>query len=145
MNIHSAIRLIEYAALSVLFLLSVAETHAQSPEPAAPQSSILINNARIFDGVSNELHRGNLLIVGTKIKQISSAAISAPPQARVIDAGGRVLMPGLTDAHWHMTMAASTLQDLDAADPGLMYANAGATPAVSVLHSRLRSVNRTCY
>ena len=117
------------ALLALLISLVATETWArqdaaQTSAKEKTESSILINNARIFDGVSNELHEGNLLIVGSKIEQISAAPITPPPQASVINAGGRVLMPGLTDAHWHMTMAASTLQDLDAADPGLMYANA---------------------
>lgn len=41
---------------------------------------------------------------------------SAPPGCQVIDASGRVLMPGLTDAHWHMTMAPNTLDNLEQAD-----------------------------
>jgi imidazolonepropionase-like amidohydrolase len=42
----------------------------------------------------------------------------------VIDGGGRVLMPGLTDAHWHMVFAPNTMANTEAADTGLMYANA---------------------
>jgi imidazolonepropionase-like amidohydrolase len=42
----------------------------------------------------------------------------------VIDGGGRVLMPGMTDAHWHRVIAPNTLDNLERADPGLMYANA---------------------
>ena len=34
-------------------------------------------------------------------------------------------MPGLTDAHWHMTVAANTMENLEQADPGLMYAHTG--------------------
>ena len=30
------------------------------------KASILINDAHIFDGISDELHTGNLLMVGTK-------------------------------------------------------------------------------
>lgn len=86
-------------------------------------TTIIIDNVLIFDGVSDELKHGNLLIVGSKIKQISSAPITLPEDAQVIDGGGRVLMPGLTDAHWHMTMAANTPADLNQPDAGLMYAN----------------------
>ena len=113
------------AALAGIFSLTAS---AQEPPQASPttkiDSSIVITNARIFDGISDVLRNGTLLITGTKIKQISAGPIPLPPQAKIIDADGRVLMPGLTDAHWHMTMAASTLKDLEAADAGLMYANA---------------------
>jgi imidazolonepropionase-like amidohydrolase len=30
----------------------------------------------------------------------------------MLDGRGHVLIPGLTDAHWHMTMAANTLANL---------------------------------
>jgi imidazolonepropionase-like amidohydrolase len=76
---------------------------------------------------------GNLLIVGSKIKQIGSGVITAPPGCQVIDASGRVLMPGLTDAHWHMTMAPNTLDNLEQADSGLMYANTVAEAQRTIL------------
>lgn len=131
------LRTLSLALLTVL--ICTAANGAWAGQDAAQsatdktETSILIKNARVFDGTSNELHEGNLLIIGSKIKQISSATITPPAQATVIDAGGRVLMPGLTDAHWHMTMAGSTLQDLDAADPGLMYANAVAEARATLL------------
>jgi imidazolonepropionase-like amidohydrolase len=109
--------------------------HTHEAPPSAPEAppSILIKNVRIFDGISDELRRGNLLIVGSKIKQISSDPMTPPAHAEIIDGGGRVLMPGLTDAHWHMTMAANTLEDLQQADPGLMYANTVAEAHRTVL------------
>jgi imidazolonepropionase-like amidohydrolase len=57
------------------------------------------------------------------IKQISSTAITPAHGSTVINARGCVLMPGLTDAHWHMTTAANTMDELQQADTGLMYAN----------------------
>lgn len=86
-------------------------------------TAIVINNVRIFDGTSDELLSGNVLVVDRKIKQISSSPITAPLGSAVINGGGRVLMPGLTDAHWHMTIAPNTLDNLEQADTGLMYAN----------------------
>jgi hypothetical protein len=61
-----------------------------APAPAAAENpaAILINNALIFDGTSDELVVGNLLIVGSKIKQISPDAIQLPPGCQVIDARG---------------------------------------------------------
>jgi imidazolonepropionase-like amidohydrolase len=109
-------------AASLAGTLSLSAQEVLPPVPNNP-TSILINNVRVFDGVSDELRQGNLLIVGNKIKQMTSAPITPPPHSDVIDGGGRVLMPGLTDAHWHMTIAANALANLEQADPGLMYAN----------------------
>jgi len=88
-----------------------------------PPSAILINNVGIFDGVGGQLTPGNILVSERKIKQVASGPIVPPSDAIIIDGRGRVLMPGLTDAHWHMTIAANTLADMQQADEGLMYAN----------------------
>ena len=50
----------------------------------------------------------SVLIRGNTIEQISAnpAATEEGAAVRVIDGNGRVLMPGLIDAHWHMFMAA---------------------------------------
>ncbi|WP_445193905.1 amidohydrolase family protein [Sphingomonas sp. Tas61C01] len=96
---------------------------ARAQQAQRPQS-LLISNVRIFDGIDDRHRSGNLLVNGDKIAEISSGAIQAPDGAQVIDGGGRVLMPGLTDAHWHMVFAPNTLANMEAADTGLMYANA---------------------
>jgi imidazolonepropionase-like amidohydrolase len=68
--------------------------------PAGAQT--LFTNVRIFDGKSATLTApSNVLVAGNKIERISTAPIAAPPSATVIAGGGRTLMPGLIDAHWH--------------------------------------------
>jgi imidazolonepropionase-like amidohydrolase len=62
---------------------------------------ILFTRARVFDGSSADCGEGmNLLVAEGVIQEISASAIRAP-DARVIDVGGRTLMPGLIDAHVH--------------------------------------------
>jgi imidazolonepropionase-like amidohydrolase len=79
----------------ILLLLSLT---AQSQDT---QSVILITNANIFDGVDDDLIEGaDILIEGNLIKQISSD-IQAPAGAEVVDAGGKTVIPGLIDMHWH--------------------------------------------
>ena len=65
---------------------------AQSAPPSAPKApnAILINNARVFNGVSDELKPGNLLIVGSKIKQMDSGPITPPAGSQIIDAGAAI-------------------------------------------------------
>lgn len=91
--------------------------------PKAP-TALLIQNARLFDGIGNGLRNASVLIIGNKIAEISAGPIQPPAEAQIIDAGGRVLMPGMTDAHWHMVFAPNTLGNMLAADTGLMYAHA---------------------
>jgi imidazolonepropionase-like amidohydrolase len=90
---------------------------------AADEPSILFANVRIFDGVSEGLVSGHLLVRGRMIEKVEQSAITPPPGCTVIDGANRVLMPGLTDAHWHLTMVANSLANLTQADTGLMYAN----------------------
>lgn len=111
---------VSMALASSLAVLRTSQAQ-QTSLPETGPGAILINDVRIFDGISDQLRQGNLLIEGSKIKRISSTPIAAPPNAKVINGGGRVLMPGLTDAHWHMTVAPNSPAALT--DTGLMYAN----------------------
>ncbi len=70
----------------------------------APLSQVLITNAKIFDGRSDKLTEPtSVFIEGNKIKQIGTT-IAAPKTASVIDAGGRVMMPGIIGCHEHVMM-----------------------------------------
>jgi len=102
--------------LTMLVLsVSAGSATAQSTQPMA---STLIVNARIFDGQNEKLAAGmSILIEGNKIKTIA-ASIEAPADAVVIDAKGKVLMPGLTDAHYHPMMAALPMSDLMSSPDG---------------------------
>jgi imidazolonepropionase-like amidohydrolase len=62
---------------------------------------LLFTNARIFDGHSAECPAGmSVLVADGLIREISDQPLRSP-SARVIDVGGRTLMPGLIDAHVH--------------------------------------------
>ncbi|KAB2640898.1 MAG: dihydroorotase [Verrucomicrobia bacterium] len=62
--------------------------------------TLLIQNARIANENSPALTHADVLVTDGKIQQIGTA-LSVPAAARVIDAGGRILMPGMFDAHVH--------------------------------------------
>lgn len=88
------------------------ETADETPPPTlASAATTLFENVRIFDGKSAALSApSNVLIRGNKIERISASpiAVEAGADARVIKANGRVLMPGLIDAHWHAMLARTT-------------------------------------
>jgi imidazolonepropionase-like amidohydrolase len=96
---------------------------AQPPAKAdtKPPNAILFKNVKVFDGKSDRLTANtSVLVVGNKIEKIGGD-IAAPEKATVIDAGGRVLMPGLIDAHWHGFMAATPQMLLMTADPSYLH------------------------
>src|SRR5215472_767039 len=81
------------------------QVFAQSA-PARPRAPILFTNTRVFDGRSDALRDGlRILVEEDQIKAVAGGDHPAPDGARVIDCGGRVLMPGLIDVHWHCLFA----------------------------------------
>jgi imidazolonepropionase-like amidohydrolase len=61
----------------------------------------VLTHATIFDGVSAELvENGAVVIEGERIREVTSGVVKLK-DARVIDCGGRFLMPGLIDCHVH--------------------------------------------
>jgi imidazolonepropionase-like amidohydrolase len=96
---------------------------AASPtvDQTQPPLATLFRNVRIFDGKSSQLSApSNVLVRGNKIERISSTAISTEQGANtvLIDAGGRTLMPGLIDAHWHTMLIRVTPATAMTADFG---------------------------
>jgi imidazolonepropionase-like amidohydrolase len=86
---------------------------------AASVAPISFSNLRLFDGKSDALIEGLRVVVeGRTIKSVEPAETPLAPDARVVDCGGRVLMPGLIDAHWHAMMASLPVTVLLTADVG---------------------------
>ncbi|MGL4291118.1 MAG: amidohydrolase family protein [Phreatobacter sp.] len=95
--------------------------------PPPPSRPVLFINSRLFDSKSGSLRQGlGLLVEGSTIKAVADGNPAAPDGARVIDCGGRVLMPGLIDAHWHSLFAALPPQVLSGADIGYVHLAAAA-------------------
>jgi imidazolonepropionase-like amidohydrolase len=70
-----------------------------------PQPQILFTNVNIFDGKSDKLATGmSVLVEGNLIKKVAKGKIDAGSNAKVIDGGGRTLMPGLHDQHVHFSV-----------------------------------------
>jgi imidazolonepropionase-like amidohydrolase len=112
-------------ALNLVFGLPVLSANAQDTSRAVA----IINNVRIFDGRSPALSApSNVLIRGNIIERISAEPIAANRSAgaRIIDGGGRTLMPGLIDMHWHAMLVRPTIATLLAGDFGYLNLMAGA-------------------
>lgn len=108
------------AAVMALF----AGLHAPRAVSAQPQDRsgpLLFYNLRLFDGSSGALRENVALRVEEGRIQALLAGDAEPQGAEVIDCGGRVLMPGLIDAHWHSTLVAITQTAAMTADPGYVH------------------------
>lgn len=87
-------------------------------------SSVLFKNARVFDGVHSDCPEGMQILVDSGvIREVSEKPIRAGA-ARVIDVGGRTLMPGLIDAHIHAYFSHVNQQEADNAGEAYRTAHA---------------------
>ena len=114
-------------------VLASAGARAQERAPDRAPASVLFTNVRVFDAKSDRLtDPAQVLVIANKINKVGKN-LTAPAGATVIDGGGRVLMPGLIDAHWHTVLCANTLADVTNPDLGYLMLNAGAEAARTLL------------
>jgi imidazolonepropionase-like amidohydrolase len=74
----------------------------------------LFTNARIFDGSGRAPFPGEVLIDKNRIEAVSDSASGiARTGARVVDCGGRTLMPGMVEAHAHLSWPSSVGRIID--------------------------------
>lgn len=80
---------------------------------------VLLQNCRIFDGVSAEYaEEQSVLVEDGRIREISDKPLKSESALR-IDTGGRVLMPGLIDAHFHAMAVDVNISRIDRMPPTL--------------------------
>jgi len=84
------------------FALAAATLLAAAPPAAAPHALVL-KAARLFDARSGGVVTPGIVVVEDgKIAAVGAAA-ALPPSAEVVDLGDATLLPGLIDAHVHLT------------------------------------------
>lgn len=83
-----------------------ASANASPARTSAPTTSVLFRNVRVFNGIDPVLTDAtDVLVRDNRIVQIGKADLPAEPGMTIIDGGGRTLMPGLIDNHWHSLAA----------------------------------------
>ena len=86
-------------AFAVSLLTISSFTYAEAP----PSRPIVLKAARLFDGKADATTSPGLVVVkGAKIVSVGTSA-SVPADAEVLDLGDATLLPGLMDAHTHLT------------------------------------------
>jgi imidazolonepropionase-like amidohydrolase len=87
-----------------LSLAAIAgNTAAQGAAANSPRTT-LITSVSIFDGRSDALIRDQRVLVEDNLIRRIGRELEVPAGGRVIDGGGRTLMPGLMDAHVHLAL-----------------------------------------
>ena len=80
-------------------------TRAFSGEGTQIMDTMLLTNAMILDGSGAAPFAGEILVDDGRIRQVRPADVPAvgQDQARRIDCGGRTVMPGMVEAHCHIS------------------------------------------
>jgi imidazolonepropionase-like amidohydrolase len=143
-------------ALSIFSALPVLSTRAQRTQrgnqaPATAQAETLIRNATILTVSHGTLQNSDILIRGGKIVGIGQN-LRASERARVIDATGKYVMPGIIDCHSHSMVDAINettysvtsmvrIRDvLNPTDVDLYRELAGGVTTLNVLHGSANAI-----
>ena len=145
-------RLLTLATLFVLACTSAsAQTRATQTRAAAPADT-LIRNATVLTASHGTLSATDVLIRGGKIVAVGQN-LKAPEGARVVDATGKFVSPGIIDAHSHsmmdgsvnectksVTSMANTRDILNPTAIDIYRELAGGTTAALLLHGSCNSI-----
>lgn len=92
-------------SIALLFALAAV------PSPAAAQTTAFVG-ARIIDGRGAVIERGTIIVRDGKIAAVGPEGTTTVPQdAQRVDVTGATIMPGLVNAHGHLTAAVGMRND----------------------------------
>jgi imidazolonepropionase-like amidohydrolase len=90
-------------AAAFVLAIFAAGARAQGNSEDNSAAITLIKNATVITVTHGRIEHGSVLIRDGKIADVG-ADISAPPGAKVIDASGMYVMPGIVDCHTHIAV-----------------------------------------
>jgi predicted amidohydrolase YtcJ len=100
-------------------IMTTLNTNAQ-PKPSA---TLIVTNAAVYTVDKQHPKAEAVAVIGERIVAVGSRAdidLWRAPQTKVIDAGGKLLLPGFNDAHVHFIQGGAQLEQVqltDAATP----------------------------
>ncbi|MDZ7631482.1 MAG: amidohydrolase [Gemmatimonadaceae bacterium] len=108
--------LFRFAIAALLVAPGLPLSAQTAPRSAPARAELIVTNARIYTADDAQpmaeamaMRGGRLLFVGSAVEAMALKG----PATQMIDAGGRTIIPGMTDAHAHLYGLGLTLQQVD--------------------------------
>src|SRR6184192_4735378 len=102
-------------AFCVLITMAAVDANAQSK----PSATLIITNAAVYTVDKQHPRAEAVAVIGDRIVAVGSRAeidLWRGPETKVIDAGGKLLLPGFNDAHVHFIQGGAQLDQVQLAD-----------------------------
>ena len=94
------------AALFAAFQLTFSQTSGPTEASLGTQEVLIVRGAKIYPVSGPAIERGVLIVRGAKIEAVGAESkVAIPKGARVVDASGKVIIPGIVDSHSHIGIA----------------------------------------
>ncbi|MGE5212560.1 MAG: amidohydrolase family protein, partial [Nitrospirota bacterium] len=106
-------------AVSTLMIMAALGANAESK----PSATLIVTNAAVYTVDKQKPKAEAVAVIGDRIVAVGSRAdidLWRGPHTKVIDAGGKLLLPGFNDAHVHFIQGGAQLEQVqltDAATP----------------------------
>ena len=139
----------------MILCLAAGSLLAVRPIPARAASTTLIRNATVLTVTKGTITHGSVLVRDGKIAEVGEN-ITAPADAKVIDATGDYVIPGIIDCHSHIaaesinegsTSVSSMVGIEDVINPEdieIYRALAGGVTTANVLHGSANAIGGKC-
>lgn len=88
---------------------------AYAPGQSRPAADLIITNAKVWTGDHNHARAEALAVIGDRIVAVGTVGEIDQwrgSNSKVIDAGGKLVLPGFNDAHVHFTSAGANLDNV---------------------------------
>src|SRR5881396_1968227 len=102
-------------ALCVLVTMATLDANAESK----PSATLIVTNAAVYTVDKQRPKAEAVAVIGDRIVAVGSRAdidLWRGPQTEVIDAGGKLLLPGFNDAHLHFIQGGAQLDQVALTD-----------------------------
>lgn len=97
-----------FASTALLALACASAAHAEDATQAATPVLHVVHCGQLFDAASGRMRGETSIVVrGERIESVQAGAIALPAGAAVIELGSAICLPGLIDAHTHLTFETS--------------------------------------